>query len=514
MNPVPQTRFDSAAAADRRSSSAGTSVFDRRYAALAAAVLALAAFNLFFRLGAEIVSEWDESIYALTAAEMLASGDWIGTTFNGALDYYNTKPPLQVWLITLSFKVFGVGLVPLRLVSALAAWLTVGALMWWARRLAGAAVSLLSGVVLATCFAFLHEHAGRSANTDAIFTLLILLSVVAIWAADARGRWHVAWIGPIVAAAFLLRGMAILMPVLLVAIVLASGGWARLRAWRAPLLTGLAVAAVPVGAWMLARYQLDGWAFLGRLFWFDFVARSATALEGHAHGPLFYLDILQKHHYDWLLAAAAALLLAPPALGSVRLRQRLAGAGRVPVLLAAWAAVTLLLPTLMQTKLPWYLNPFYPLFAMAVAFALARAGQRLVNAPRWRQVALAGVAILMFGVAETKFVWYSYHYRNPDRSDQAIVLEHQARLAGRVLFRDRQDAGGLFVARWLVGADARYAADLDMFLSNSRIDDYFVTSAGVSHADVELIGSSGGYSLFRRCEPGPPSADSGPRPPG
>ena len=59
----------------------------------------------------------------------------------------------------------------------------------------------------------------------------------------------------------------------------------------------------------------------------------------------------------------------------------------------------------------------------------------------------------MFGVAETKFVWYSYHYRNPDRSDQAIVLEHQARLAGRVLFRDRQDAGGLFVARWLVGAE-------------------------------------------------------------
>ena len=212
VTPVPPTRPDSTADADRRSSSAGTSVFDRRYAAFAAAVLALAAFNLFFRLGAEIVSEWDESIYALTAAEMLASGDWIGTTFNGALDYYNTKPPLQVWLITLSFKVFGVGLVPLRLVSALAAWLTVGALMWWARRLAGAAVSLLSGVVLATCFAFLHEHAGRSANTDALFTLLMLLSVVAIWAADARGRWHVAWIGPIVAAAFLLRGMAILMP--------------------------------------------------------------------------------------------------------------------------------------------------------------------------------------------------------------------------------------------------------------------------------------------------------------
>ena len=207
VNPVPQTRFDSAAAADRRPSSAGTSVFDRRYTALAAAVLALAAFNLFFRLGAEIVSEWDESIYAFTAAEMLANGDWIGTTFNGALDYYNTKPPLKVWLIALSFKVFGVRLLPLRLVSALAAWLTVGALMWWARRLAGSAVSLLSGVVLATASRFCMSMPG-AARTPTRLYAAGAARVVALWAADARGGWHVAWIGPIVAAAFLLRGMA------------------------------------------------------------------------------------------------------------------------------------------------------------------------------------------------------------------------------------------------------------------------------------------------------------------
>ena len=42
----------------------------RRYAALAAAVLGLAAFNLIFRLGREVVSEWDESLYAISALEM------------------------------------------------------------------------------------------------------------------------------------------------------------------------------------------------------------------------------------------------------------------------------------------------------------------------------------------------------------------------------------------------------------------------------------------------------------
>src|SRR6266699_696481 len=107
---------------------------DRHYSALAAAALLLAAFNLTFRLGSEIVTEWDESLYAITAAEIVACGHWIGTTFMGALDYYNTKPPLNVWLIALSFKAFGSNLVSLRLVSAISAWLTVAVLQGWTRR--------------------------------------------------------------------------------------------------------------------------------------------------------------------------------------------------------------------------------------------------------------------------------------------------------------------------------------------------------------------------------------------
>ena len=138
------------------------------------------------------------------------------------------------------------------------------------------------------------------------------------------------------------------------------------------------------------------------------------------------------------------------------------------MLFAAWAAVTLLLPTLMQTKLPWYLNPFYPLFALAVAFVLARAGQRLRERAGLAAASRSPrVAILMFAVAESKFVWYSYHYRNMTRSDQALLLAHQDRLAGRLLFRDRQDAGGPVRRAGMVGADARYAADLDMFLARA-----------------------------------------------
>ena len=46
-------------------------------------MLLLAAFTLTYRLGLESVEEWDESLYATTAWEMLQSGDLIGTTFGG-----------------------------------------------------------------------------------------------------------------------------------------------------------------------------------------------------------------------------------------------------------------------------------------------------------------------------------------------------------------------------------------------------------------------------------------------
>ena len=160
----------------------------RHFTALACLVLALAAFNLTFRLGSEFLTEWDESLYATAASEAVDAGHWIGTTMEGELDYYNTKPPLNVWLIALTFKVFGKSLIALRLISVVAAWLTVLVLLIWTRRSLGPVTALLAGVVLATSFGFIHIHAGRSANTDALFTLIVLLTVVvAVGGATRRG---------------------------------------------------------------------------------------------------------------------------------------------------------------------------------------------------------------------------------------------------------------------------------------------------------------------------------------
>jgi 4-amino-4-deoxy-L-arabinose transferase-like glycosyltransferase len=481
--------------------SAGASTRQRRALALGAGVLLLALFNLGFRLNQETVQEWDESLYATSAWEMSNSGQWLAHTFRGELDYYNTKPPLNFWLIALSFKAFGVTLVSLRLASVVAAWCTIAVLMWWVWRCLGDSVALFAGLALSTMFAFYYVHAARTANTDAIYTLLTVLTVVTLWEARAA-PWRLLWLGPILAASFLLRGMGVLEP-LAIAVLYAT--WSRQfrrdRLW--PAAGALALFAVPVGVWILARWRLDGWAFLGRLFWYDFVARATTNIERHPGSVFFYANVLQRHHYDWLLAALVTWLIFPVS------RQRLreldgalrTGAGPVP-LLASWAAVSVVVPTVMTTKLAWYLHPFYPVFAVLVGAVLAQAAaaSRGPGVSRWRRVVLVAVIVGAAGLAQGRLIWYSYVHRDLGTSSQGLLLANRDEVKGRQVFRARWDRGDIFVVEAMVGATHRLAPDPSDFLRDSRPGDFYLTHTVDPLKALSLVGTSPRNYLYRRTE--------------
>jgi 4-amino-4-deoxy-L-arabinose transferase-like glycosyltransferase len=462
-------------------------------------VLCLAAFNLTFRLGREFVTEWDESLYAVSAWETAQHGNWIGTTFMGALDYYNTKPPLNIWLIALAFKTFGAGLISLRAASAIAAFLTVLVLLLWTKRVFGPLVALLSSLVLSTTFGFFYVHSGRSANTDALFTLFVLLTVVTLWA-EARRPWMRVWFGALMAAVFLLRGMAFLLPLALVLVVIFTRHRREKVVWL-PTLAAVALFLLPVSAWAFGRYRIDEWRFFERMFMFDFVSRSIETLEGHSGGPLYYLKILQKHHYDWLLVALVAWLLYPASRPQLR---GFFSAERDPDglrrLLVAWGATTLLVPTLMSTKTPWYLNPFYPLFALCVGIVVARSLtlSAAAVAPRRRLYALSTVVVLMLGLAEAKMIWYSFKFRDVSLSEQGLLLAERQQLSGRRICRNRHSRAGIFVATAVVGAQTIQTEDLADFLRDSRPGDYLLCNNPSDSPQLHLVRTNGRYFLYRR----------------
>ena len=472
------------------------------YAAIAAVVFGLAAFNLTFRLDREFVTEWDEALYAMSAWEMAESGDWIGVRMFGNLDYSNTKPPLNVWLLALAFKTFGRSLSSLRLVPALSAWLTVVALVVWSRRLFGPPVALLAGTVLATTFGFLHVHSGRTANTDALFTLLVTLVAITL-SAEERRPWRRVWLGPLMAAAFLLRGMGFLMPFAIVVMV----DVLRRSGWRQRLMpTGIALLLflVPTAAWAVARYHLDEWMFFERMFNYDFLARSVTALDGHTGGPFYYVKILLKHQYAWVAACVVAAILCPLPLAKRRAALVFwRSDDGLPVVLAAWASCTLLIPTLMATKTPWYLNTFYPLFALGVARILVYGFSRTSSTPSLhaRLVTLSVVTLLALAVAESKLWAYSFHYRDLSRSAQGLLLAEGDRLAGRRVYREELDRSATFVAG-LVGAELHTVSSYAEFLLVSRPGDFLLLSSRPHHRrhDLRVVRSGAGHWLLVRRE--------------
>jgi 4-amino-4-deoxy-L-arabinose transferase-like glycosyltransferase len=469
---------------------------DRHFRLLAFAVLSLALFNLAFRIGHELVMQWDESLYAVSAWEMLKSGKWTATTFLGELDYYNTKPPLNVWLMALSFKAFGFSLVSLRLPSILAAWTTVAVVLFWMRRCLGSAVGLVSALVLSTTFGFLYVHSARNANTDALFALIFVLMMMVLWASDRR-PWRAAWVGPLLAATFMLRGPAALMFLVVIGVYwVAHQEW--LRGSKRVAAVALVLFLAPVVAWATARWRIDQERFFVGMFGYDLVARTARPLEGHEGSLLYYPYILVKHQYDWLLAAVVGTLVVPgwyrliwPTLRSWR-RSPLA------IALTVWAVVGVVIPTLVSTKVPWYLNHSYPVFAIGVA-ALVAAGFDASRFSRVRTWLLAAACLVALATAEAKLWSYSYNFRDLSHVHQGLLVDHRSRIAGHQVFRAMWDRADVFVIGAIVGAERGLAAGVEDFLAQSRPGDYLMLHYPVERSELALVGSARGRNwLYRR----------------
>ena len=217
----------------------------------------------------------------------------------------------------------------------------------------------------------------------------------------------------------------------------------------------------------MARWRFDGWRFFDAMFFHDFVDRASSVLEGHEGAPYYYLYFLQKHHYDWLLAAHGRAGLPAGA--------RTGGCWRwwpgPTASCACWCCrgspATFMLPTVVATKLGWYLNSFYPLFALAVAWAIVEAWQSHGGAPAprarwWRRR------------SSWRWAWRKASWRGTRTGcstcgvrPRASILAHAPDIASRQVYATTWPHADRFVVR-TVGGHCVTAPDVDAFLAAGR----------------------------------------------
>ncbi|HEX4964362.1 MAG TPA: glycosyltransferase family 39 protein [Thermoanaerobaculia bacterium] len=374
----------------------------RRYAACAALVLALMAWNVFAGLGSVAINDSDEARYGVSAWEMLQNRSFIVTTYAGQPEYWNLKPPLGYWLMALSFWIFGPTPFALRLPAALCAIGVAAVAMAISRRWLGRRESLLTGLFLSTAYGFLTNHGARSGDLDSPLTLLLLVAAFEVSRLE-KSPWRIVSVGALLGLGFLLKSFAIL-PVIAWGglYTLWTGSWRRQK--LLPCLLAFLAFASPIVAWAALRVRADGSAhFLRRMVLEDLFARSTSVIDKVTYRPLGYVGALLDRFAPWpLLILAAAFLAAWQERFRLKALGRRLARGRLPLLLH-WALVPLLLFSVSRTQHHWYLDPTYPAWAMLAAIAVL-ALVRQAPLPR-RRAALAACILVPLALCEVRVLY-------------------------------------------------------------------------------------------------------------
>jgi len=470
------------------------------------AVLVLAGCVMLPLLGHRPLTDWDEGIYAQVSREMLGHS-WLLPTWNG--QPWFEKPPLAIWIVAIFYKLFGVSEWTARLPSALAGMAVVTVVHAWLRRQRGLLTAWLGAAIVLSTFGFL--HIARVGETDTLLTLgcvVTLIGLSRVVRSESRG-WPLFWGG--FAVALMTKGAAsvVLLPVLVVALVMARG-----KPGRSFWLSAAGFLAV-VLPWHLYVYSRAGATFVQEYVGYHVLARAAVPIEGHVTAWWFFVWVL-------LVSAPPFALLLPWALP----------AGFRHKELMPWAVflvVDVLLFSLAHTRLPHYVAPVYPALAVLVACLVA---DKLVA---WRRewgmrrlvvsAVLPGLGVLIFSMAATAHARRNLHSARTGEMRAHDERESDA-LLKQVFGAGQGDsiAGGPLLV-WRVGAPTSIATSvfysgrparqvvpgvvaagiaIDRYDQNPQsMADALANGPRILLADTALLSALPAGMLYRRVAAGP-----------
>lgn len=238
-----------------------------------------------------------ESNYALTAKEMVLSGDWLSPQIYG--QYWYDKPALVYWLLSASYTVFGFSNFASRLPAALCGALTVTLFAWYAGRLLkDRAAGLWAAVFLGTSVeVWVISHA---VITDSLLLLFTVPTLCAAYLGVTEKSWKhmtIAW----AAAGFacLAKGpVGLVLPGILLflwCLSRKSAGDVLRLFFPGGILAFLLIAA----PWYCAMYSLHGQEFIDQLIGLHNVTRALASEHPEDNYFFYYLLVLPASLLPW-----------------------------------------------------------------------------------------------------------------------------------------------------------------------------------------------------------------------
>lgn len=378
-------------------------------------LLALCGVLFFWNLGALGLTDRDEGRNAEAGREMLETGDWISPTFNYEPRY--AKPALVYWLMTASYKTFGVSEFAARFPSALFGTGLVVMCYLFLARLRDLNTGLLAALMLALNLEIIALN--RMALTDSVLNFFTTLSLFAFWLGFHTTPQRRPWLWICYAAmglGTLAKGpVGFLVPLITMALYLSlTKQWPRFWQEGTPL-AGPALTMLIAAPWYAVMWSLHGAEYTASAQ-ANTVGRFLNPMEGHSFGLLFYIPILLLGFFPWSGWLPFAWFEAVRNWRATRQQDPTGAAAasdhsdRLEWFAAAWVLGTFVFFTLSSTRLPHYIAPLFPAAAIlttlfwsrCIADPTTRGARAAIHVVMWIGFVLAGAFAAVPWLYDTK----------------------------------------------------------------------------------------------------------------
>jgi 4-amino-4-deoxy-L-arabinose transferase-like glycosyltransferase len=209
-----------------------------------------------WKIGQHNLQEWDEARNGVNAFEMLHNKDFVNYYYNNEPDTWNAKPPLMIWSIVISYKIFGFNEFGLRFPSLICTVIFFVFCFKIIELLGDRFKAFLCCLILISSKAVLGNHIGLTGDFDSLLLLLLTASVYYfILYFEYKKNYAIYLVAILTGLAFYTKGTAsfIFIPGF-IAYILIRGKWLEFnkdkRIWYSMLLFILIVSS-----WILLVYS-------------------------------------------------------------------------------------------------------------------------------------------------------------------------------------------------------------------------------------------------------------------
>lgn len=349
------------------------------------ALALIGAILCFWKLEVGDVEDWDEARRGMNALGMLEMNDFWRLYYAGEPDSWSAKPPLSIWSIIASYKLFGFNAFALRFHSALSISLLFMVMAVGLKRFIGRQVALFVLLMAIGLSGYIGFHVGRSGDTDGMLTLWLtcgLFSFLESFRKEGAGKYLIIS-AVFFGLAFYTKGAAILLfiPGLVLYALIQRLAWLKKRTWM--LITAALIFFIIAGSWVWIQYQYGHKNFapsskgtsstFKQMFVYDVLKRFSD--DSFSHNGRNYFALFPS--LDVVLGWWAYLFYASGLFGVYLVvkkgfRTLFSQLKKSPLLLLSIIQVIFisLVYSLSVDKHRWYLAPFLVFFLVIVAYAI------------------------------------------------------------------------------------------------------------------------------------------------